>query len=506
MARALRPSRYLWLAATLVACNGVLGIEDLYDGPRPGAGGTDSDAGEGGSSAAGKANTGGTNITPEGGAGSEGGSGAKPTGGAAGDAPTPIGGDNTGGAVEPGNGTVRGHVIDFWGHKLANVPVRIGDAVTSTDEDGAFEVENVPATYDVSFVAEFEFNTVPRTWAWYYHGLTRRDPTLQANQGSAPIFGSLEITPQTATIGANQTISVAVGSEDGSTDLTAIGATTVKRTVAWDGPSTTSATAHGLQWEREPTSKVPTSYVAYDSTPVTLAEDATLKISLSFAPDTLNTGFVKGKVTPVSGKTRYNQVFLQFTSGATLQLVSEASAPDTFSYLVPSIPSSTLTVLASEGDYSFGEYAVARAGGVAPGADLSLALPKPVQLTSPGSDAENVTGATTFSFQSSASSPGPYVAQIENVDVDGVFQTLFVVTAEKTFKIPQKMAADFKLQTDKTFEWRIATHGKLGSVDDMTGPDGFLQPFDLGNELPYGPLQGDGEYSISNSRLFTTPK
>lgn len=488
-------------AALLAACNGIVGIEDIYDGERPGAGGTgtDAEAGEGGTSAAGKSGSGGTGAAPEGG------TTAVPEGGAgAGAGPAPLGGENTGGSPEPAGTTVRGHVIDFWGHKLPNIPVRIGDAVTSTDDEGAFEIENVPATYDVSFVTEFEFNTVPRTWAWYYHGLTRRDPTLQANEALGPTFGDLELTPQNATVGTDQTISVAVGSKDGNTDISGVTAATDEHTVVWEGPATSSATAHGLQWQRDATTKLPTDYIAYDFTPVTLTETATPKISLDFGPEAIVTGALQGTVTPVTGDDRYNEVFLHFTSGATLRLLSETPAPDEFSYLVPTIPSSTLTVLATEGSYEFDQFALARASGLAPNAKPELTLPRPVQLTSPGADTEDVPPKTTFTFQNTGN-PGPYVAQIENVDAEGSFQTLFIVTAEKQFTIPEKMAGGFKLQADKYFEWRVATHGKLGSVDAMAGPDGFLQPFDLGNETPHGPRQADGEYSISKGRFFSTP-
>lgn len=503
MQRSLRLSSLIWATTALVACNSIVGIDDLYEDGRPGTGGTESSAGDGGTTSAGASGSGDSGGMSE---PTEGGSGSEPLGGGgAGPGPEPIGGQNAGGAPEPGGSTVAGHVIDFWGHKLANVPVRIGDAVTSTDDDGAFVFEDVPATYDISFVAEYLISTVPRTWAWYYHGLTRRDPTLQANLGMVPSYGKLDLTPQNAVLGPNQTISVAVGGVDGNNDFPEVATTNSVKNLSWEGGSTTNATAHGLQWQRDAATKLPTSYVAYDSTPVGLSENATPKISLDFSPETIDSAVIEGTVTPVTDDARYNEVYLQFTSGTTLRLISEVQAPNTFSYLVPSLPGSTLTVLATEGDYEFGPYSIARASGLAPSANPSLVLPKAVELTGPGNDTQGVTTKTNFTFQSAASNPGPFVVQIENADVNGPNATLFIVTAEKKFTIPEKIAADFALHADNYFEWRVATHGKLGSVDAMTGPEGFLQPFDLYNEVPHGPRQADGEYSLSTGRLFTTP-
>ncbi|MDF3068985.1 MAG: hypothetical protein K0R38_4586, partial [Polyangiaceae bacterium] len=297
----------------------------------------------------------------------------------------------------------------------------------------------------------------------------------------------------------------AVGGVDGNNDFPGLGATNAVKNLAWEGGTTTNATAHGLQWQRDAATRLPTSYIAYDSTPVGLSETATPKISLDFSADTIDSAVLQGTVIPVTSDARYNQVYLQFASGTTLQLVSQVQAPDTFSYLVPSLPGATLTVLATEGDYGFGPYSIARASGLSPSAKPKLTLPRAVELTGPGDDAQGVTTKTNFTFQSAASNPGPFVVQITNEDQNGPMATLFIVTAEKKFNIPEKMAADFALHPDNYFEWRVATHGKLGTVDAMTGPDGFLQPFDLYNEVPHGPRQTDGEYSLSTKRAFTTP-
>ena len=93
--------------------------------------------------------------------------------------------------------------------------------------------------------------------------------------------------------------------------------------------------------------------------------------------------------------------------------------------------------------------------------------------------------------------------QFEDVDY---FKTLYVITASKQLTLPEVIGGGFALDPGHSFEWRVITHGKFASVDAMAGPSGFLQPYDFYNNVPYGPRQGDGEYTISDARGFQTAK
>jgi hypothetical protein len=67
----------------------------------------------------------------------------------------------------------------------------------------------------------------------------------------------------------------------------------------------------------------------------------------------------------------------------------------------------------------------------------------------------------------------------------------------------RRLDGGFSLQKGKVFEWRVATHGSFGSVDEMAGPSGFHDPFAVEAE-PIGPNTEDGQYTLSSSRYFTT--
>ena len=149
MRRFPRYSRLVWLVA-LVACNSIVGIGPLHEDSRNGAG-----AGAGGTAA--KAGTSNAQAGQDSNGGQPGVAGTD-SAGAAGE-----GGSGGGGGEVPVDATVTGHVIDFWGHKLANIPVLIGDSLYSTDEDGAFVIHDVAPSYDASLIVVYNFNTVDRT-------------------------------------------------------------------------------------------------------------------------------------------------------------------------------------------------------------------------------------------------------------------------------------------------------------------------------------------------------
>lgn len=500
MSRSLRLSPIVWLLS-LGACTSVLGIEDLHEGPRPGTGvttgGTDS-------AQAGKTNTGGKNGTggstepnggstnagavnqPNGGAGAEGGMGNQA---------------GAGGELNPDDPTVRGHVIDIWGHKLPDIPVQIGDTLTTTDANGAFVIANAPASYDVSLDIEFQQGAQHRSFGWVYQGLTRRDPTLQVKWGLPFRSGQTELAPPGVTVGAGEKISVTMGGKDGNTNTT-LPTTGANPYAYWEGTETTSsAVAHALYWQYDPDTELPTNYFDYTSSSILLNENETAKLGLTLTKGTLTTGNLQGTATPV-GSDRKDQVWIHFTNGALMTLVAETGGAN-FSYLVPTLPKSSLTMAASEGDPYWGECGIVVADGLTATSKPAFDIPKPVKLTAPADELQNVNEATVFSFSTSAN-PGPYVVQFNNVDTAGPFQTIYVVTDKAQLSIPPVIGGGMQLKANNLIQWRVATHGAYASVDEMAGPGGGLQPFnDYGIEMDGIPRDG-GKFTASFSRTFTT--
>ena len=519
-----RPRRFALFAPfaallALAACSSVLGIEELHEGPAPGSAGTGNGGGGDNGTGAGQTN-GGAPVVAGGSAGKGHSGGSTGTAGSAGgvtsggsggsgngDAGGEIGNAGAGGEAPMGT-SVHGHVIDYWGHKLTNVPVEIGGTLVTTDELGGFVIDDVPTEYDASLFVEFPDNYEGGHFGWVFQGLTRRDPTLQVYAGLKHQSANLDITPSntTATLTGSRTMTIAMGGVDGSDEFTEVGPTGYSGiAVAWRGPATTQETAHGLIWQA--TSGVPSGYYAYDKQLVALdgLSTAHSTVTLDMSLKTINSGNIAGSVTASGSQSRANGVFLQFTSNAIITLVQD-TGPASFSYLVPTIANSSVIFSASEGAGNAwdGAYALVHKDSLAAGnSGITAVIPKPATLLTemPASSKNKVDGNTVFSFQGGAGSAGLYVVEFSQKDTSALrTDGLYVVTTKKSFKLPKVVNDGFALAPGASYYWRVETHGSAATTDAAAGPSGFLDEFsgDFYAEVPLGPHRGDGSYTVSD--------
>lgn len=487
----------------LGACTSVLGIEDIQEDPDLANGGSTTTDVEGGSK-----NTGGSKSGSTGGGNSNVG-GDEPIGGdtSNGGTPTtggsnPVGGDGGMAGASPEDPTVNGHIIDFWGKPVPDVPVTLGEQQVVTDEDGAFTFEDVPAEYDVSFVVRPDGAAL----GWVYQGLTRRDPTLQVYSGRDSQEADVLTTVTGAPLGANDTITVAFGTADGAFEYTGFtgGEVGTHLSPDWRGPTATTGTAHALYWTNNNATKLPSAYNAYQSKLVPLSSLADSDVNFNLTPaGALTTGNITGTVTPFGDDERENSVFLRFKSDAAIQVVQEEeTAPNSFTYLVPELTDCSVTVMAREG-YSYGPMGIAYRTAVGLGDDATnLQIPEPPLPLSPIEE-DNVTTATKFNFKASADNKGAFVVWMENYDF---YQTLFIVTTKKQFTIPEVAGGSFHLDKEQLYLWRVETHGDFATVDELANPAGFMDAFSADWEVPLGPKQSDGSFTMSGAyRFWTAP-
>lgn len=492
----------------MAACASLLGIEDIQPGSsaggEAGTGGRSSNAGAGASPTAGHASSGGGAVTAGNGgeSGGSSGTGAQGDGGDAGDAGAPAAAGSSG-----AGSAVHGHVIDYWGRKLANVPVEVAGKTSTTDAQGAFSFDSVPEEYDASLVASFSIDGNGRTRAWVYQGLTRRDPTLQIYEGLADKDAYVDVLPgEPSTLTDSRTLSVSFGGPEGSkqeTDVSGVGINGSHNT--WQGPETTQETAHALIWEPDVNSGFPSKYIAFDSTLVALVNASGnfgaphSKASFDLSADTITVGTIVGSV---SGATvdRVNKVFLRYTSNAVIKLLTDQPKVAGFSYLVPSIPDSNITFVARHGDRST-EIAVVHKDGLSPDTSgISVALPTPTShlAITPASDVDKVTATTQFSF-TKLSETSPFVAVFTLSEDQTYDDILYVVSAKAPFKLPKILNGSHRLRAGALYTWRVETHGAAANVDAMAGPTGFLDSHSFGDDRdePFGPRTGDGSYTLS---------
>ena len=74
-------------------------------------------------------------------------------------------------------------------------------------------------------------------------------------------------------------------------------------------------------------------------------------------------------------------------------------------------------------------------------------------------------------------------------------------------RLPEVVGGAFTLDKVLTsssyYRWCVTTQGDYESVDDMTGPNGFLDAFGVKTGMPFGPKQTSGSYTSSAMYDFT---
>jgi hypothetical protein len=521
-------------------CSAVLGIEDLGSAPRLGAdsgnggdenggssgadasvggtasGGRVSGTGGGGAATGGRTNGGAGGSLQDGSAGSSGGlggaggigaggAGGIGNGGAGGIGNGGAGGQNTGGGQGGSGGAtgspVNGKVIDFWGHPVPNVIVEIGTQMVNTGANGTFTVAGVGGTYDVALVPSLTSSTR----GWIFQGLTRRDPTLQIDDG----FDWRQADTYATTAGVTfpltgQAIGYGFGSPHGSYSSFIYESPENLYWVYYYGPATTTGAGHALRWTVDPQNDFPLLYKAYDTVPLTMVEyPATVNFNLALGDDTnLGTGTISGSVT-TGASARENHVYVRFQDGAAIHIVGDdAPAAGNYSYKVPvSLPNAGITVAAVAGDLGYSPIAIAHKDDAAAGqTGVDLTIPSPQALLAPV-DAATANANTSFTWSGAAGvSVFSIIIDPSNTTVP---TTMHVVTAAKTVRLPSFPAASYTIPPSKECFWWVESHGSIATVDAAAGPTGFLSAFT--HHTLEGSRRGGGSYTESVHRSFTSP-
>jgi hypothetical protein len=291
---------------------------------------------------------------------------------------------------------------------------------------------------------------------------------------------------------------VAFGGPDGASTREDVGELGVDSSVPWRGPEQTLMTAHGLLWRFDDTAGLPTSYHAYDFVSIALDIAAPAPFELDLTEEDITAGNIQGTVVPVTANERENMAFVRFDTGAPIEVARDSAGPDTFTYLVPTLPNASVTVAASEGLSYYSPFSLAHADGLAAGAAVELTLPGAATPLLPADGATGVTTETPFSFQSGG---GAHLVVIRS---NSYYTALYIVTADQEFTLPTVAQGAYELYADELFEWWVETHGTQATVDEMAAPEGFLDAFSWNTSYPVGPRRGDGQYTMSRPRHLTT--
>ena len=426
------------------ACASVLGIEELGsgDGGATGGGSGMSPAGGGGAAVANSGGAAGASVGASGGNGTGGtdleggvGTGGGATGGAGGQtvadaAPVEAG---------PSIVTVQGRVIDRWRHAMPNVPIVINNKPTTTDTNGAFTMAGVQTPYDVNLVVQYSNGP----YSWLYQGISRANPTLQVDTWVMPFRYSetfdLAITKPAFPLPNNTLAGFSWGSPDGLYISSIDGPGFSGVSAGRSGPVKSIGTSHVLKWTINADLR-PSGYNGYDFIATTLEDMKPTAISLDLTKNpTITSGPVSGTITRGKLMDAYTDVYVTFTSGANIQVVSSfANVTNNFSYVVPTLTGATATICVQEGArYDLPYTIVHKTGLTANQANVAVVLPDPATLMgSPGRrDGEH---HHRFSW-SGGNGVSLFLADVD--DPGGTNTHFRVLTTQKTARLPKYVAS-----------------------------------------------------------------
>ena len=391
----------------------------------------------------------------------------------------------------PATITVSGKVVAGNGQPVANAPVVItGRPSTISDANGDFTVTGVTTPYDLTAVVS------SIKLAVVYKGLTRTDPTIFFFAFSPPLANSAtlsgKVTGGAAVPAPPFYTKVAFGSPDAtdteSATWVAPDLTYAFSPITWFGPVSTTGTLHALQWRATSSTNPPNLYSGYgQKTGVTISNGGTFA-NQDVPMTAVTPANLDGTVTVPTGYTLAAKAMsVNFSDGASIAILNDATATAAFNYLTPAISGSTMAVSATASTAASELTATTRTNLSASATGVGVTLqPAPV-LSLPVNAATNVGYGQSFSWTAFAGGVHMVVFNGPAGQPD-----YFVFTGGTSTAIPDLSSEGLGLPASAAYTWGIYGIAPVASVDALAGQSQLLP-------------SGDSAYiGLSATRTFTT--
>lgn len=395
---------------------------------------------------------------------------------------------------------VQGRLIDFWGHPVPGVEMRVGRREVTTDDAGNFTADGVDACYDVTLALRI-LGDVSELYGWHFVGLTRRDPVLQVYkalpQHTAPFTFNITGLEQDARWRGE----LALGGQHGQRAFPL--SESLETVAGWRGPSPQDSALRLLLWTTsEDNPSVPSAYLHTEARTLELAEaePVVVDVTLPQAPTPLPAFPVAFTTTGAPGTSHLATSYLRFDQGPSIQLaqvprLSDDTVP--FTALAPDLDGTSVTLAALSGNGSnSSNFVITYAAQLQTETTVNLTFPPVSDLTTPDDAMTGVDYDTPFTWTNTA---GTYVMVLEDL---GVFQTVFVVTSEPHAQVPNLEHLGIYYPHDGSYRWTVESHGDAADIDELCGGSGYLDPFSGDFLYPIGPRSGSGRFWRSVPRNF----
>ena len=349
---------------------------------------------------------------------------------------------------------------------------------TTTDASGASRWPGVQTPYDVNLVVQYSNGP----YSWLYQGISRANPTLRSTPGSCPFATRRPSTSRSPSPpsrcpttrwpgfrGDHRTASLML-----SIDGPGFSGVSAGRS----GPVKSIGASHVLKWTFATTDLRPSGYNGYDFLATTLEDMKPTTVSLDLTKNpTIASGPVSGTITRSKLVDAYTDVYVTFTSGASIQVVSGfANVTNTFSYVVPTLAGATATICVQEGARYDLPYTIVHKTG------LTAEPSQRGHCHSRSRDAHGPPGRRYGEHHHRFTWTGGNGVSLFSADVDdptGANTHFRVLTAQKTARLPKYVASTgIAIPGGKAGGWHIETHGPYATMDAATDVKGFVDPFD----------------------------
>ncbi|HKU41358.1 MAG TPA: carboxypeptidase-like regulatory domain-containing protein, partial [Polyangiales bacterium] len=392
----------------------------------------------------------------------------------------------SGAAPAAPSGKVSGTVIDYYRQPIPNAQVTIGSATATTDARGAFEVPDAPADYDATVLLNGTQNGQPRRFVWRYEGLTRRDPHLQVYASGVERGAWLNVNIANVDFmrrASGDRIFTSYGGPTGEYTIDPSAASERVR-IVWEGPTRTSFTGHAFRMLKPEGQIEASAWYAYDSMRFDVSEEQEARVDYDLAQGMLTPAAIYGSVDAPQMTDHALAVFLRFPDHAVLEIARELMHSGSFNYDFPGMPvDGSVIVVASQ--HLIGSQFVHADGLTKDSAAVMLELPAESSRLVAPVQGSKIDTDTVFRWTGEA--------KLFLFALEIGRHVVHVVTSKREARLP--LAATFEYEPNRSVEWYVETHGEFASLDDATGPEGYLDTCAYG--VPRGPTRGTGIFTES---------
>jgi|GEM_PF-1829375 len=360
---------------------------------------------------------------------------------------------------------LRGRVVDMYAQPLSQAAVQVGDATTTTDASGHFEIPGLVAPpYDVAVKQGDGIFHV-------YRGLSIPNPVLELASFTLP--GGLASATLEASLSGGagpdaQNAQVMAFAGADAWGASAPGAMQVH----WPSEGEGNGELFGLEFARD-LGQQPTTYTGFGKRSVMLDDGDSVAVNILLQP--VGTSWIAGDITVAPVHHIAERVlWLQLGPHTAVPLASSVAADASFTWAVPDLAYPVgVQVRARSGTRESYRYVA----DIKPGEVISLDVPAAPTIVSPiNSGIDGIPRHVTFAWSGDP-------AAIHAVAIAAPGLTVIVYTERSDTSFPEAQAIGLAWPAKAKITWYVTAIGPWDGIDAYVTEGGGIGFFGLGRDV-----------------------